>query len=148
MKKILFIITLCVVCATSYGQDIPYSNETNEEIPIKPTWDLLKHYSKYSKQDYWEVPSYIRDNYQDGSNLIGAGNAMVVIGSITCFVAGMVYATKNIETYKSAGITMAVGTSILSVSIPLYCFGSHLKRESNMMYQLYRDHKIHMINYH
>lgn len=148
MKKIFFIITLCVVCATSYGQDIPYSNETNEVIIIKPSWNMLKYYSKYAIQEYLQVPNYIRDNYEYGRSLIRYGNMTIILGSITCLVAGIVYATRNIDNYKSAGITMAVGASIISISIPFYCFGTHTKRESNVMYQLYRDHKIHMINYH
>lgn len=146
MKKIFFIITLCVVCATSYGQDVPNSNETNEVILTKPSWDLLKHYSIYSKQDYWEVPMYIRDHYDHGIDLMKIGCGTIVVGTLSCIFATAMFATKKDS--PGAIIVMGIGASLISVSIPLFCFGNHTKRESNVMYQLYRDHKIHMINYH
>lgn len=146
MKKIFFIITLCVVCATSYGQDVPDSNETNKVIIIKPSWNMLKYYSKYAIQEYLQVPMYIRDHYDHGIDLMKIGCGTIVVGTLSCIYATIMFATKINPT--GAIVTMGIGASLIGVSIPLFCFGTHTKRESNVMYQLYRDHKIHMINYH
>lgn len=77
-----------------------------------------------------------------------AGNILVGVGSLMCVLATGIYITRDISNYKNANILMGVGASFVSVTIPLFCFGNHIKRESNMTYNLYRDYKIHMINYH
>jgi len=141
MKKLLFIITILFVGIVSYGQNI---EKKSEIIITNPSWDIMKYYMIYSEQDYMQIPLYIRTNYQYGTNLVRTGTVTIIVGAISSiFGVAMIGVGKN---YTGGYVALGIGATMISVSIPLFSFGTHTKRESNVMFQLYRDQKIQMLN--
>lgn len=102
-----------------------------KEMPIHKTKDPI-------------IDKVILDNYLIGDRCYKSGQAIIIIGSIVTFISlpFVFYDVKKNENgviikSTSAGIACAaIGGTLISVSLPLLCFGDHIKRETNMIYSV------------
>lgn len=91
------------------------------------------------------LPNYIYNQYNLGQSCFKAGVVTISIGSVLALVGGVVYGvgvsktgTKDASPTVTAGAAiLSVGSTGLGVSVPLLCFGDHMKRESNIDFSIF-----------
>lgn len=108
--------------------------------------DFSKDYSEYCKSyndqkclsKYIYMPSSaVLYNYRIGYNCFKAGQITMGIGVPISFIGAMcVVGGVNNNDWDAciAGYALlGIGGTFISVSVPLFCFGDHIKRECNMV---------------
>ena len=137
-----------------------YNLETNSydyHVYITHKVDFSKNYSEYCKsyndqkwlsKAIYMPSSAVLYNYRIGYNCFKAGQITMGIGVPISFigamcilcgiegsvVGGVVGGVKDNNGACIAGYTLlGIGGTFISVSIPLFCFGDHIKRECNMV---------------
>jgi len=83
-------------------------------------------------------PSFaVIENYRLGHNCFKAGSIMVGVGVPVMFVGALCVAGgnygDNYAVMRAGYVLIGVGGTFVSFSIPLLCFGDHIKRECNMV---------------
>ena len=103
--------------------------------------------NEYIRKRIYMPSESVLHNYIIGERCFKSGKVLVTWGLVTTFVGAMcvVGGSARPISYKynkmrhnndaiTAGCTlMGIGGSFISVSIPLLCFGDHIKRECNMI---------------
>lgn len=127
MKKILMAIVLCLVCTFSFGQ-----YRIVDTVHYKLNDDTFQASSINSSSKIL-LPKVIYDEYKLGRNLTTAGiictsiAVPVLIAGIGCF-----------GDYKPqfGAICFGLSSTLIATSIPLYCWGDHLKRNASKDFEL------------
>jgi len=90
------------------------------------------------------IPKPIYDDYQFGAELFNSGCVMITVGGLSGIIGGIMYGvgykynSRYGQQLITAGVVMmGIGGTFVSVSIPLLCFGDHMKRNVNRDYKLY-----------
>lgn len=151
MKKILMALMLCLISIASFGQNWDalshqYKMVITTEVYERRTFlhdsnqvaVLQDTIYKYYKIPNGNVPYVIYQNYTIGSNCFKAGSYMICIGGVASLTGlSLMLGDKNNITAYKAGIGLtSIGGTLVSVSLPLLCFGDHIKRETNMLYSI------------
>lgn len=98
------------------------------------TRELVVHHSAYETV---QLPEVIYDEYMLGKQLSTAGIPFISIGLPICIV-GTIFACSTSQSKQTAGTALlGIGGTMVSISLPLLCFGDHLKRTANKDYMLY-----------
>ena len=88
-----------------------------------------------------KIPAPIYDRYMFGNTLMKAGWINFSIGTGIATIGGILYGVgaknNNLNEIKAGGALLAVGGTIIGVSIPLLCFGDNAKREANTLLKTY-----------
>ena len=104
-------------------------------------WDLnnndLQFIPLRTNTEKMVLPKVIYDEYMLGRRLTKAGIVTLSV-SVPLSVIGVACACSPNPKTNIAGLSMiGIGSAIFSCSIPLLCFGDHLKRTANKDYTLY-----------
>lgn len=88
-----------------------------------------------------KIPKVIYDEYKMGTSLFKCGKVFVGVG-IPLVFSGMLLQVHGIKRMNedaiiASSVFYGIGGTCVSVSIPLLCWGDHLKRTSNKDYKLY-----------
>lgn len=130
---------------TKYKITSIFDNDDNEIYRMTPY--EVRDIIGYEKKLVMKCPSVIYDNYKIGDRCYKAGWATFISASIMTIVGGIVYGTgiekNNIESSKAGVAVLSAGSSLIGISIPLLCFGDHIKRETNMNYELWNYMQTH-----
>lgn len=129
-----------------------YNWETDsydDTVHITHKVDFSKNYSEYIKsyndqkwlsKAIYMPSSAVLYNYRIGYNCFKAGQITMGIGVAISFIGAMcvVGSVKmdnrdNWDACDAGYALLGIGGTFISVSIPLLCFGDHIKRECNMV---------------
>lgn len=132
------------ICFNELKVSINRSTEYGEWIETKHGNWLLdlngtqkEFITHHSTTETIQIPKVIYDEYILGKQLSKAGVPIISIGLPICII-GTIFACNTEPTKQAAGVALlGVGSSLVSISIPLLCFGDHLKRTANKDYILY-----------
>lgn len=111
----------------------------------KDIWDFKKneYYTQLDSVPLNEIkiPKVIYDEYKMGASLFKCGKVFVGVG-IPFVFSGMLLQVHGIKRMNedaiiAGSVFYGIGGTCISVSIPLLCWGDHLKRTSNKDYKLY-----------
>ena len=86
------------------------------------------------------IPKPIYNRYIFGHQLMKAGWIDFGIGLGVATIGGILLAAKDGQTIpqiKAGDALLGIGGTLLSVSIPLLCFGDDAKREANVDYEIF-----------
>ena len=104
-------------------------------------WDLNNNNEQFvalrTSTEKIVLPKVIYDEYMFGRRLTKAGVVTLSV-SVPLSIIGVVCARNQNPNTRIAGYSMlGVGSAAFSCSIPLLCFGDHLKRTANKDYILH-----------
>lgn len=115
-------------------------------VSITDKVDFKRNYSEYCKNyndqkclsKYIYMPSSaVLYNYRIGYNCFKAGQITMGIGVPISFIGAMCVVggvnDNNWDACIAGYALLGIGGTFISVSIPLFCFGDHIKRECNMV---------------
>lgn len=87
------------------------------------------------------IPKPIYNRYLFGKQLMTAGWINFGVGIGLTAIGGVLYGTglnsKNTNHINSGIAILSTGSALISVSIPLLCFGDNAKRESNTDFEMF-----------
>lgn len=161
MKKIMMVLTLCLISVVTFGQKwdyikqvctftdtinitrmeytiVGYGHPVTTPSHIETTIDLNRTYDEYvwnynklkNVQKKINMPTKsVLMNYQIGRNCFISGQVFISLGAVLSAAGGICYMTGY---WEAGGVLCGVGGSFIGISIPLLCFGDHIKRECNM----------------
>ena len=89
-------------------------------------------------QPIYEEYKMGRTCYNVGSVFISIGLPLAFAGSIMMFVAKPNQPNQS-NLITAGSVLLGVGGTFVSVSIPLLCFGDHMKRQANWNYKLHKE---------
>lgn len=151
MKKIFMAIALCLMCAEScFGQTYNILDKDMSACD-SITWKIneihMLHFPNVNTNDNTPkqintkyVPDVVYDRYMFGHKLMKAGWINFGIGLSVAAIGGILLAAKDDQTIpqiKAGDALLGIGGTLLSVSIPLLCFGDEAKREANVDYEVF-----------
>ena len=116
-----------------------YKNDTNcLFIRQYKTMTNLRYEYKYSNKS---LPTPIYNRYMFGDELMkwgwvnfSFGSALTAVGGI---IAGVGTNNGNVKQAQIGYGLIGVGGTLLSVSLPLLCFGDNAKRQANVDYEMF-----------
>lgn len=163
MKKLIMALMLCLVSVTTFSQswdllnhitrytavsniknymsgDILVSDTTYKEHRIFTYKAVIANYNnseKWIRNNIYQPTKSVLSNYHIGHNCFEAGKAMVLVGVPISFIGAMCICgginDNNYDACTAGYALLGIGGTFISVSIPLMCFGDHIKRECNMI---------------
>lgn len=150
-------LSLCLMSVVCFGQ-AEYSTRIHTDgwdyighiLPIteKGNVDLSNYNSYIEYVKLYNLPSNVEvrnrinmpsesvlHNYIIGRRCFYSGKVFVSVGLLTSIVGAIcIWQGSYNTTAVTTGYTLlGIGSSFISVSIPLLCWGDHIKRECNMM---------------
>lgn len=153
MKKIFMAIALCLVCAVNgFGETYDILDKDMfacDSITWKINEIHMLHFSNVNinnntpKQINTKyVPDVVYDRYMFGEKLMKSGWINFGIGLSVAAIGGILLVAKDVQTQtisqiKAGDALLGIGGTLLSVSIPLLCFGDEAKREANVDYEVF-----------
>lgn len=118
-----------------------YTFSTSKLTQI-PYDHVLYKYAYKERQEFFQVPIQVYDDYLIGEKCFNYGKAFIIFGSISTVVGGCVYAIgakhNKINEMKTGTGIMCGGSTLIGISIPLLCFGDNMKRATNREYKIYK----------
>lgn len=158
MKKTLVVLMLGLVSITGFGQNYDVLG-TDISVCDSITWNandmLMLHFSNSSKDKIYNVnttrhtdvkyiPNVVFNRYMYGNRLMKAGWVNFGVGLGIAAVGGLLLVTKDrgqtITQIKAGDALMGIGGTLVSISLPLLCFGDAAKREANVDYETFNLH--------
>lgn len=162
MKRILMALMLCLVSVTAFSQSWDYLDEITRYSVISrvnsfyvdtviyhdTTYNEYRTFTYHAVVEKYDNNAYVQTkihrptqsvlaNYHIGTNCFTTGKTIVGISIPVMFVGVMCLAggmyDDNYNARCAGYAIMGVGCTLISVSIPLMCFGDHIKRECNMI---------------
>ena len=163
MKKILMALMLCLVSVTTFSQswdlldhitrytevsnitnyvsgDVLVSDTTYKEYRTFTYHVVIVNYNnseKWIRNNIYPPTKSVLSNYHIGHNCFAAGKAMVLVGVPISFIGAMCICgginDNNYDACTAGYALLGIGGTFISVSVPLMCFGDHIKRECNMI---------------
>lgn len=131
---------------TSLNGGIWKTDSYDDYVYITHKVDFSKNYSEYIKsyndqkwlsKAIYMPSSAVLYNYRIGYNCFKAGQITMGIGVPISFIGAMCVVggvkDKNWDACDAGYALLGIGGTFISVSIPLLCFGDHIKRECNMV---------------
>lgn len=129
---------LLLVSIAGFGQDtitMPTIKYTNSQSSV---YGYDKIFQDYAIRNFSDVPKSIIYNYDQGRVCFNTGVAFISIGALF-MVPGTLFSLFG-STPKSKRIgagLLYTGSTLVSVSVPLLCFGDHIKKDANMAYEVW-----------
>ena len=158
MKKFFMAIVLCLICTLSFGQEWDRIGKVKQlygdEIELFPEYSDKTHFSyatvgfmlpNIDAEDgswYWyRFPEFIYNEYEYGCKLLKSGVVTISVGAGVFALGSILYgcglSTDNANAIQSGLIFTSLGSGLVGVSVPLFCWGDHLKRNANKTLDLY-----------
>lgn len=111
-----------------YGDKVVSGTNNGREVF---TYPIMGYQSTY-------LPTPVYEEYKFGRKCYRTGSAFITLGSIMAVAGGICYlASGGNQTAKTAGeVLFVMGDVCITVSVPLLCFGDHMKREANWKYRM------------
>lgn len=138
-------LILCFVSIVGFGQitaevstqfsDLAYS-DTVYSIGYDKLFHIINNGEKLNSISF--VPETIVCNYKIGQKCYTAGAAIVSVGTL-CLVPGILLSAvgSTLDAKQIGYGFLSVSGTLVGISIPLLCFGDHIKRETNMVYDVW-----------
>lgn len=151
-------LTLCLISVTTFGQKWDYIKQVvtitdtlqlenfdywmttmDMEPFVRTRVDFNRMYDEYvwnynklnNVQNKINMPTKsVLMNYKIGRNCFISGQVFISLGAVLSAAGGICYMNGN---WEAGGMLCGVGGSFIGISIPLLCFGDHIKRECNMV---------------
>lgn len=128
-------LMLCFVSICSLHAESPYYKGYTDDLYYILSVPALAE----------DVPPTIVYNYKQGENCFIAGSILAGIGGFLV-IPGILqmFCGKNIKQKQIGTGLLSAGSTLVGVSIPLLCFGDHIKKDANMAYEVWDilDYKI------
>lgn len=158
MRKFFMAIVLCLICTISFGQEWDRIGKIKQlygdEIELFPEYSEKTHFSyatvgfmlpNIDAEDdswYWyRFPEFIYNEYEYGCKLFKSGVVTISVGAGVFALGSILYgcglSTDNANAIQSGLIFTSLGSGLVGVSVPLFCWGDHLKRNANKTLDLY-----------
>lgn len=146
MKRFSFILCLFLsLSVLSFGQDWDKLGDLKTRQQATQVGKYVQSTQFVSKTSSLnlEVPQVIWNEYQQGRSLYNGGVVTISVGCGLSALGGILYCSAILspDSSKSAvvgGLVLSyLGSSLIGVSIPLLCWGDHLKRTANKDMELY-----------
>lgn len=162
MKKLIMALMLCLISVTTFSQSWDYLDEITRYTTVRSINnyvidDVLESDTTYEEfraftyhvvitnynNDKWIQTKIHRPtqsvlaNYHIGHNCFEAGKVMILVGVPISFIGAMCICgginDNNYDACTAGYALLGIGGTFISVSVPLMCFGDHIKRECNMI---------------
>jgi hypothetical protein len=158
MKKILMALMLCLVSVTTFSQSWDYLDHITRYSEVRSINNWIEDDGLVSDTTYNEYRTFtyhvvitnyniqtkihrptqsVLANYHIGYNCFEAGKTMVLVGVPISFIGAMCICgginDNNYDACTAGYALLGIGGTFISVSVPLMCFGDHIKRECNMV---------------
>lgn len=146
MKRFSFILFLFLsLSVLSFGQDwdkLGNLKTTQQTTQVGQYVSSTQFVLKTSSLNL-EVPQVIWNEYQQGCNLYKGGIVSISVGCGLAALGSILYcsAIASPDSSESAAVgglvLSSLGSSLVGISIPLLCWGDHLKRTANKDMELF-----------
>lgn len=120
--------------------DVLVSDTTYKEYRTFTYHVVITNYNnseKWIRNNICPPTKSVLSNYHIGHNCFAAGKAMVGVGVPISFIGAMCLVgginDNNYDACTAGYALLGIGGTFISVSVPLMCFGDHIKRECNMI---------------
>lgn len=154
MKKLLILAVLCLASTFAFSQEnyirdgltsnviVGTNADGSSAVKSKINYERLTidgRYYAYNATNNFIVPRPILERYMKGRAMYRGGAITLSLGCVFSFIGGCMFASRSVAVNRAGLAFDIIGASAISVGIPLMCFGSHIKKESNHEYEMLKE---------